>query len=84
MYRVTDVKGWVGGAGSEQQSAAACWIDVGVLTLLIVGTQYTLYEIMGLNPIKQGVQSEAVHGEMVTKTWFIFWLFRFYRVGCKN
>jgi len=84
MYRVTDVKGWVGGAGSEQQSAAACWIDVGVLTLLIVGTQYTLYEIMGLNPIKQGVQSEVVHGEMVTKTWFIFWLFRFYRVGCKN
>jgi hypothetical protein len=67
--------GW--GAGSEQQSAAACWIDVGVLTLLIVGMQYTLYEIMGLNPIKQGAQSEVVHGEMVTKTWFIFGRFAF-------
>jgi hypothetical protein len=54
MYRVTDVKGWVGGAGSEQQSTAGCWIDVDVLALLIVGTQYTLHEIIGLNPIKQG------------------------------
>lgn len=65
------------GAGSEQQSAADCWIDDGVLTLLIVGTQYTLYEIMGMNPIKQGAQSGDVNGEMVTKSWFILGRFAF-------
>ncbi|KAJ4434659.1 hypothetical protein ANN_23226 [Periplaneta americana] len=46
---------------SEQQSAAG-WIDVDVPTLLIAGTQYTLYEIMGSNPIKQGALSEVVDG----------------------
>lgn len=68
----------MGGAGSEQQSAAGCWIDVDVLTLLIVGTQYTLYEIMGMNPIKQGAHSGAVDAEMVhKKSWFIFGRFAF-------
>jgi hypothetical protein len=67
----------LGGAGSQQQSAAGCWIDVDVLTLLIVGTQYALYEIMGMNPIKQGARSGDVDGKMVTKSWFIFGRFAF-------
>lgn len=59
------------GAGSEQQSAPGCRIDVDVQTLLIVGTQYTLYEIMDPNPIKRGARSEAADGGTVTRSWFI-------------
>jgi hypothetical protein len=42
-------------------------------TLLIVRMQYTLYEIMELNPIKLRAESGAADVEMVTRGWFIFW-----------